>query len=375
MIPFLDLKTINQQYRAELIEACTRVLDSGWYIGGQELEKFEQHFAQYCGAEFAIGVANGLDALILTLRAWKELGKLQDGDEVIVPANTYIASILAITANNLTPVLVEPDEQSLNISPAAIQAAITAKTKVILPVHLYGQLADMPSILQIAQQYNLLVLEDSAQAHGAQIDGKKAGNWGDASGFSFYPGKNLGALGDAGAITTNDAELAQTLKALRNYGSHEKYKNLFSGVNSRLDEIQAAILDIKLKYLDQEMEKRRQIASLYLNQIQNPYIGLPLIQVDASANLQHVWHLFVIQSAYREELQNYLKDNGVQTLIHYPIPPHKQQAYQAWNDLSFPITERIHAQVLSLPMGPTQTEEETLKVIELCNAFMPKGSA
>ncbi len=375
MIPFLDLKTINQQYRAELIEACTRVLDSGWYIGGQELEKFEQHFAQYCGAEFAIGVANGLDALILTLRAWKELGKLQDGDEVIVPANTYIASILAITANNLTPVLVEPDEQSLNISPAAIQAAITAKTKVILPVHLYGQLADMPSILQIAQQYNLLVLEDSAQAHGAQIDGKKAGNWGDASGFSFYPGKNLGALGDAGAITTNDAELAQTLKALRNYGSHEKYKNLFSGVNSRLDEIQAAILDIKLKYLDQEMEKRRQIASLYLNQIQNPYIGLPLIQVDASANLQHVWHLFVIQSEYREELQNFLKDNGVQTLIHYPIPPHKQQAYQAWNDLSFPITERIHAQVLSLPMGPTQTEEETLKVIELCNAFMPKGSA
>jgi dTDP-4-amino-4,6-dideoxygalactose transaminase len=375
MIPFLDLKTINQQYRAELIEACIRVLDSGWYIGGQELEKFEQHFAQYCGAEFAIGVANGLDALILTLRAWKELGKLQDGDEVIVPANTYIASILAITANNLTPVLVEPDEQSLNISPAAIQAAITAKTKVILPVHLYGQLADMPSILQIAQQYNLLVLEDSAQAHGAQIDGKKAGNWGDASGFSFYPGKNLGALGDAGAITTNDAELAQTLKALRNYGSHEKYKNLFSGVNSRLDEIQAAILDIKLKYLDQEMEKRRQIASLYLNQIQNPYIGLPLIQADASANLQHVWHLFVIQSEYREELQNYLKDNGVQTLIHYPIPPHKQQAYQEWNDLSFPITERIHAQVLSLPMGPTQTEEETLKVIALCNAFMPKGSA
>lgn len=374
MIPFLDLKTINQQYRAELIEACIRVLDSGWYIGGQELEKFEQHFAQYCGAEFAIGVANGLDALILTLRAWKELGKLQDGDEVIVPANTYIASILAITANNLTPVLVEPDEQSLNISPAAIQAAITAKTKVILPVHLYGQLADMPSILQIAQQYNLLVLEDSAQAHGAQIDGKKAGNWGDASGFSFYPGKNLGALGDAGAITTNDAELAQTLKALRNYGSHEKYKNLFSGVNSRLDEIQAAILDIKLKYLDQEMEKRRQIASLYLNQIQNPYIGLPLIQADASFNLQHVWHLFVIQSEYREELQNYLKDNGVQTLIHYPIPPHKQQAYQEWNDLSFPITERIHAQVLSLPMGPTQTEEETLKVIALCNAFMPKWS-
>ncbi|KJV37768.1 DegT/DnrJ/EryC1/StrS family aminotransferase [Acinetobacter brisouii] len=375
MIPFLDLKQINQQYKTELKAACDRVIDSGWYIGGQELEKFEQHFAQYCGAEFAIGVANGLDALILTLRAWKELGKLQDGDEVIVPANTYIASILAITANNLTPVLVEPDEQSFNISPTAIQAAITAKTKVILPVHLYGQLADMPKIMQIAQQHNLLVLEDSAQAHGAQIEGRKAGNWGNASGFSFYPGKNLGALGDAGAITTNDTELAQTLKALRNYGSHEKYKNLFTGVNSRLDEIQAAILDVKLKYLDQEMEKRRQIASLYLNQIKNPYIVLPLTQVDASANLQHVWHLFVIQSEYREELQNYLKDNGVQTLIHYPIPPHKQQAYKEWNELSFPLTERIHAQVLSLPMGPTQTEEETQKVIELCNAFAPKGSA
>lgn len=371
MIPFLDLKQINQQYKTELKAACNRVIDSGWYIGGQELENFERNFANYCGTQFAIGVANGLDALILTLRAWKELGKLQDGDEVIVPANTYIASILAITANNLTPVLVEPDEQSLNISPVAIQAAITAKTKVILPVHLYGQLADMLKIMQIAQEHHLLVLEDSAQAHGAEIDGKKAGNWGDASGFSFYPGKNLGALGDAGAITTNDAELAQTLKALRNYGSHEKYKNLFSGVNSRLDEIQAAILDIKLKYLDKEMEKRRQIASLYLNQIKNPYIVLPLTQVDASTNLQHVWHLFVIQSEYREELQNYLKDNDVQTLIHYPIPPHKQQAYKEWNDLSFPLTERIHAQVLSLPMGPTQTEEETLQVIKICNDFTP----
>jgi len=375
MINFLDLKALNLKYKAELIDACTRVIDSGWYIGGQELEKFEQNFANYCGTQFAIGVANGLDALILTFRAWKELGKFQDGDEVIVPANTYIASILAITANNLTPVLVEPDEQSLNISVDAIRSAITEKTKVILAVHLYGQLADMPKIMQIAQQHNLLVLEDSAQAHGAQINGKKAGNWGNASGFSFYPGKNLGALGDAGAITTNDAELAQTLQALRNYGSHEKYKNLFVGVNSRLDEIQAAMLDVKLKYLDEEVVKRRQIAALYLSQIQNPFMTLPLTGVDAQQYEQHVWHLFVIQSEYRNELQNYLKENGVQTLIHYPIPPHKQQAYKEWNNLSFPITERIHAQVLSLPMGPTQTLEETHKVIDLCNAFAPKGRA
>ena len=375
MIPFLDLKQVNQQYKEELKAACDRVINSGWYIGGQELEKFEQNFANYCGTQFAIGVANGLDALILTFRAWKELGRLQDGDEVIVPANTYIASILAITANNLTPVLVEPDEQSLNISVDAIRSAITEKTKVILAVHLYGQLADMPKIMQIAQQHNLLVLEDSAQAHGAQIDGKKAGNWGNASGFSFYPGKNLGALGDAGAITTNDAELAQTLSALRNYGSHEKYKNLFVGVNSRLDEIQAAMLDVKLKYLDQEVIKRRQIAGLYLSQIQNPFMTLPLTEVDAKQYEQHVWHLFVIQSEYRNELQNYLKENGVQTLIHYPIPPHKQQAYKEWNDLSFPVTERIHTQVLSLPMGPTQTLEETQKVIDLCNAFAPEGRA
>jgi dTDP-4-amino-4,6-dideoxygalactose transaminase len=375
MIPFLDLKTINQQYRAELLEACTRVIDSGWYIGGQELERFEQNFAGYCGTRFTIGVANGLDALILTLRAWKELGKLKDGDEVIVPANTYIASILAITANNLTPVLVEPDVQSLNISAEAIRSAISPRTKVILPVHLYGQLADMPLIMQIAQQYHLLVLEDSAQAHGAQMNGKKAGNWGDASGFSFYPGKNLGALGDAGAVTTNDAELAQTLKALRNYGSHEKYKNLFAGVNSRLDEIQAAMLDVKLKYLDAEVANRREIAALYLNEINNSCIALPLTGVDAQQYEQHVWHLFVIQSAYRDELQSYLKGHGVQTLIHYPIPPHKQQAYQEWNNLNFPLTERIHQQVLSLPMGPTQTQEETLKVIELCNAFAPKRSA
>ena len=373
MIPFLDIKNINQQYRDKLIEACTRVIDSGWYIGGQELEKFEQNFATYCGTKFAIGVANGLDALILVLRAWKELGKLQDGDEIIVPANTYIASILAITANHLKAVLVEPDVNSLNISVEALEQAITPHTKVILAVHLYGQLADMPKIMQLAQQHHLLVLEDSAQAHGAEIDGIRAGHWGDASGFSFYPGKNLGALGDAGAVTTSDAELASMLKALRNYGSHEKYKNLVPGVNSRLDEIQAAMLDVKLKYLDQETTHRRKIADLYLSKIKNTYLKLPLSRTDALEYKQHVWHLFVIQTQYRDQLQQYLLENGVQTLIHYPIPPHKQQAYKEWNDLSFPVTERIHQQVLSLPMGSTLGLDEAEKVIELCNSFRPQG--
>lgn len=373
MIPFLDLKNINQQYREELITACTRVIDSGWYIGGKELESFEKNFAEYCGTQFAIGVANGLDALILTLRAWKELGKLKDGDEVIVPSNTYIASILAITANNLTPVLVEPNISTYNIDPIKIKEAITAKTKVILPVHLYGQLAEMPEIMEIAKQHNLLVLEDSAQSHGAQIQGKNAGNWGDASGFSFYPGKNLGALGDAGAVTTNDAELATMLKALRNYGSHEKYKNLVPGVNSRLDEIQAAMLDVKLKYLEEETQHRRRIASLYLNGIKNPLIQLPLNGINAESYEQHVWHLFVIRTNQRDALQKYLLDHGVQTLIHYPIPPHKQQSYKEWNNLSFPLTELIHQQVLSLPIGPTQKLEDTLKVIEVCNAFTLKG--
>ena len=373
MIPFLDLKKVNQQYQDELKAACNRVIDSGWYIGGQELENFEQNFATYCGTKFAIGVANGLDALILVLRAWKELGKLQDGDEVIVPANTYIASILAITANHLKAVLVEPDVNSLNISVEALEQAITPHTKAILAVHLYGQLADMPKIMQLAQQHHLLVLEDSAQAHGAEMQGIRAGHWGDASGFSFYPGKNLGALGDAGAVTTSDAELASMLKALRNYGSHEKYKNLVPGVNSRLDEIQAAMLDVKLKYLDQETTHRRKIADLYLSEIKNPYITLPLSQIDALEYKQHVWHLFVLQTEYRDQLQQYLLENGVQTLIHYPIPPHKQQAYKEWNDLSFPVTERIHQQVLSLPMGSTLGLDEAEKVIELCNSFRPQG--
>lgn len=367
MIPFLDLKSINAQYRAELIEACTRVIDSGWYIGGNELFQFEENFAAYCGTQYCVGVANGLDALILTLRAWIELGRLKAGDEIVVPANTYIASILAISANHLTPVLVEPDTYTCNIDPKKIEAAITSKTRAILPVHLYGQIADMPAIMNMAEKYNLLVLEDSAQAHGASIAGKKVGNWGHASGFSFYPGKNLGALGDAGAITTNDAELAQMLKALRNYGSHEKYKNLVQGVNSRLDEIQAAMLDVKLKYLDYEIQHRRYIANLYLEGIKNPLVQLPLTNTNAEVYEQHVWHLFVVRTQHREALQKHLTNHGIQTLIHYPIPPHKQQAYKEWNNLSYPLTEAMHKEVLSLPIGPTLTGQDAEKIIALVN--------
>lgn len=365
MIPFLDLKAINAQYRDELVDACARVIDSGWYIGGNELEQFEQKFARYCGAKHAIGVANGLDALILTFRAWKELGKLKEGDEVIVPSNTYIASILAISANNLMPILVEPCLNSFNIDPKKIEKAITSKTKAILPVHLYGQLADMPAIMDIAKRHELLVLEDSAQAHGASLDGKRAGSWSNASGFSFYPGKNLGALGDAGAITTNDEELADTLRALRNYGSHEKYKNLFQGVNSRLDEIQAAMLNVKLNHLDAEIAHRRKVANTYLEGINNKAIILPTKEQDSA----HVWHVFVIRCERRDELQKYLAENGVQTLIHYPVPPHQQPAYKEWNELSYPISESIHAEVLSLPIGPTITEKQVIKIIGKINGF------
>jgi len=306
----------------------------------------------------------------LTLRAWKELGRLKEGDEVIVPANTYIASILAITENKLIPVLVEPDAGSFNLCPDKVTAALTAKTRAILPVHLYGRLADMPALLDIAKQRKLLVLEDSAQAHGASIDGRRAGNWGDAAGFSFYPGKNLGALGDAGAVTTNDDELAQVLRALRNYGSHEKYKNLYQGVNSRLDEIQAAILCVKLKYLDEQTAHRRKIAQAYMEGISNPTISLPLESDTSALTLNsHVWHLFVVRSQQRDALQKHLANHGVQTLIHYPIPPHQQQAYPQWNGLSFPITEKIHQEVLSLPMGPTLTHEEVNLTVQACNSF------
>jgi len=361
-LQFLNLQLVNAQYQQELKEACSRVIDSGWYIQGQECQQFEQEFANYCGAQHCVGVANGLDALILILRAYKELGIIQDGDEVIVPANTYIASILAITENNLVPVLVEPDINTYNIDASKIEVVITNKTKAIMVVHLYGQVCDMQPIKELADKYQLKIIEDSAQAHGAEYKGSKAGNLGDASGFSFYPGKNLGALGDAGAVTTNDGELAQVIRALGNYGSHKKYENLYQGINSRLDEMQAAMLRVKLRHLDAEIANRRQTAKYYLDNITNTEIILPQWEVEQS----HVWHLFVIRTAHREQLQQDLLEQGVQTSIHYPIPPYKQQAYTSWNQQNYPITEQIHQECVSLPIsGMTINIDSIRKVTQL----------
>lgn len=365
MVDFLNLQKINNNYQHELKEVCSRVIDSGWYIMGKELQNFEQNFSAWCGVKHTIGVANGLDALILVLRAWIELGKIEEGDEVIVPANTYIASILAITQNKLRPVLVEPDPNTFNINVENIKKVITKRTKVILPVHLYGQISPMDSIMNLAKEHNLLVLEDSAQAHGASINGIKAGGWGDAAGFSFYPGKNLGALGDAGAVTTNDDELAQILKALRNYGSHVKYQNNYKGINSRLDELQAAMLSVKLKYLDKDTEVRRNIAKLYLDNIENKYITLPLV----SESENHVWHLFVIRCENRDRFKSYLDGLNIQTLVHYPVPPHKQPAYSDLNNIKLPLTEKIHQEVLSLPLDPTMTAEDIFTVINAVNSY------
>jgi len=365
MIPFLDLKGINAQYREELMEACSRVIDSGWYIQGTECKAFEEEFAVYCGSKQCIGVANGLDALTLIIRAYKEMGMMHEGDEIIVPANTYIASILAISENGMVPVLVEPDISNYNIDPTLIEEKITKKTKAIMAVHLYGQVAPMDKINVIAKKYDLRVIEDSAQAHGAKLNGKCTGNLGDVSGFSFYPGKNLGALGDGGAVTTNDDELANTIRALGNYGSHKKYENLYKGVNSRLDEMQAAMLRVKLRYLDKETEKRKEIADYYLNNIKNENIILPAIEEAEN----HVWHLFVIRTKKRDELQKYLLENGIQTLIHYPIPPHLQKAYKEWNGKSYPVSEEIHDEVLSLPISGVQSIQETQIIVKAMNAY------
>jgi len=375
MIPFLDLKKINAQYQTELKEACSRVIDSGWYVLGNEVAEFEKEFATYCETDHCLGVANGLDALVLILRAYIELGVMQAGDEVIVPSNTYIASILAISENGLTPVLVEPDVNTFNLDPALIEQAITGKTKAILTVHLYGQVTAMDEINIIAKRHDLKVIEDCAQAHGALYSseehkgkahkGKKVGSLGDAAGFSFYPGKNLGALGDGGAVTTNDGELANTIAALRNYGSHEKYKNLYKGTNSRLDEIQAAMLRVKLRHLDNQIAARQAVAQTYLQGINNPLIELPVVE-DVNA---HVWHLFVIKTAQRAKLANYLTANGVQSLIHYPIPPHKQSAYEEWENASFPLSEKIHDLVLSIPISPVISKAEVESIISLINHF------
>lgn len=365
-VPFLDLQKINARHRKELLAAATRVLDAGWYIHGKEHEAFEKEFAAFCGAGECLGVATGLDALILILRGYKEIGRLRDGDEVIVPANTFIASLLAITENKLTPVLVEPDSKSFNLDPAQLAAALTPRTKAIMAVHLYGQLADMPAICRFAQEHGLLVVEDAAQAHGAVLQKRKAGTWGDAAGFSFYPGKNLGALGDAGAVLAADVELARTIRALRNYGSHIKYQNLYQGTNSRLDEIQAAFLRVRLSYLDDENARRRAVSKRYRSEIRNPRVVLPEVVMD---ELAHVWHLFVVRAPDREGLVKHLAGLGVQTVVHYPIPPHQQQCYPQFHGLSLPITEAIHREVVSLPISPVMTEEQISAVISAVNTW------
>lgn len=359
------MKKINGRFAKEFNKAAKNVIKSGWYILGDEVKSFEKEFAGYCGAKYAIGVSNGLDALILILNAYKNMGFFKNNDEVLVPANTYIATILAISYNNLAPVLVEPDINTYNIDPKKIESKITRKTKAIMPVHLYGQTADMGPIKKIAKKYNLIVIEDAAQAHGALYKGKMAGSLGDAAGFSFYPGKNLGALGDGGAITTDDAELCRVLIALRNYGSHKKYYNLYKGVNNRLDEMQAAFLRIKLKHLDSDNKKRGEIASTYVSKIKNKKIILP----KADSYGKHAWHLFVVRVNDRDNFQKYLAKNGIGTIIHYPVPPHKQEAYKEWNRLSLPITEKIHREVISLPISPVMGGKEAKYVIDIVNRF------
>ncbi len=390
MIKFLDLQKINTQYTDELKQVAAEIIDSGWYLQGERVKRFETNLAHYIDVKHAIGVANGLDALRIILKAYIELGFMKEGDEVIVPANTYIASILAITDNHLKPILVEPNINTFNLNLDLIEEKITDRTKAIMVVHLYGQVCWGAKLVEMAKKYNLKIIEDNAQAIGAEytvppsLNTKqqtlinkqqtlKSGALGDAAGFSFYPGKNLGALGDSGAVTTNDYNLAEVVRAIGNYGSKQKYINEYQGLNSRLDEIQAAFLDAKLKYIDAENQRRREIAQYYCKNIKSPEIVLPC-QANSSilthhSSLSHVWHLFVIRHPQRDKLQKYLTENGIQTLIHYPIPPHKQLAYKEWNKLSFPNTERIHNEVLSLPISPVMTKEETEQIIYTLNLF------
>jgi len=369
MIKFLDLQKITAKYAGEIHEAVKRVVDSGWYLQGEENKKFEIEYASYIDSKHAIGVANGLDALIWIYRAYIEMGVMQPGDEVIVPANTYIASILAITENGLKPVLVEPDIITYQLDDTKVEAVITSRTKSILLVHLYGQCAYTEKIGELCKKYNLKLVEDNAQAHGCLFNGKKTGSLGDAAGHSFYPGKNLGAFGDAGAVTTNDDNLAITVRALANYGSVKKYIFKYTGRNSRLDEIQAAILRVKLNHLDEDIALRKEVAMYYINNISNSEIILPVIN-DWNA---HVFHIFPIRCKNRDELQTYLTENGIQTVIHYPIPPHKQECYKEWNNLSLPITEQIHNEELSLPMSPVMEKKEIEKTVNILNTFSFKA--
>lgn len=358
MIPFLDYLAVNRPYLDEIEVAVRRVLESGRYVLGQEVSCFEEEYAAYCGADCCVGVSSGLDALTLVLEGWKQLGKLRTGDEVIVPANTYIASILAISRTGLTPVPVEPDIRTYNLDPGRIEAAVTSKTRAIMAVHLYGQCADMDAINELAGRHGLLVMEDAAQAHGAVYKGRKAGNLSSAAAHSFYPGKNLGAVGEGGAVTTSDSQLAEMVAMLRNYGSAQKYCNQVKGINGRLDEIQAAILRIKLRHLDRDNARRRGIADLYLRGIRNPLVTLPLV-MDCG---EPCWHLFVVRVRQRDDFVRFLHGRGIQSLVHYPVPPHKQAAYEEWRDRSYPVTETIHNEVASLPMHAALSLESAREV-------------
>ena len=365
MVKLLDLQSITMQHGDEYKAAANRVIESGWFLQGKEIEKFETDYAQYIGTSQCVSVANGLDALYLMMRAYKELGVMHDGDEIIVPANTYIATIIGITRNNLVPVLVEPTWDNLEIDIDKIESAITSKTKGILIVHLYGRVAYDDKLAEICQKYGLKLMEDCAQSHGCVWKGKKTGALGDVAAHSFYPGKNLGAFGDAGAVTTSDVELAQVIRALANYGSQKKYVFKYVGMNSRMSELDAAVLDVKLKYLDEDNQKRQKLAAYYYENIKNPLITLPTRIPDEN----NVYHQFPVFCARRDELQEYLKASGVQTLIHYPIPPHKQECYKDWNGRSFPITEKIHEQELSIPMNQVVSQDEAMLVVDAINSF------
>ncbi|MEM0966796.1 MAG: DegT/DnrJ/EryC1/StrS family aminotransferase [Verrucomicrobiota bacterium] len=373
-IKFLDLKAVNEQYRDEIDAAIARVLDSGWYLLGQEGELFEQEFAEYCEVKHCLGVANGLDALILILMAYCEFGFMETGDEVIVPGNTCIPSILAITRAGLNPVLVEPDERTYNIDPALIELAITDRTRAIMAVHLYGQCADIDPIITIAEKHGLKVIEDVAQAQGATYRGRKAGSLGDAGAFSFYPSKNLGALGDGGAVTTDDSDLAGAVKALRNYGSHKRNYNKYKGLNSRLDELQAAILRVKLRHLGSDNERRETLACAYQSELGIFNHLRSLILPYVADYGKHVWHLFVIRHPQRDQLAEALLAKGIQTAIHYPVPPHKQDAFPELRRFSLPITEVIHREVLSLPIGPTMGSSEVEYIIRQVNEVQSVGT-
>lgn len=366
MIPYLDLKAVTAQYGEEIREAATRVIDSGWYLLGEAVAQFENDYARYIGTRHCVGVANGLDALTLIYRAYIEMGVMQSGDEVIVPANTYIASILALTENGLKPVLVEPDIHTLEIDDRLIEQAITPRTRSVMIVHLYGRCAYTEHIAQLCRKYRLKLVEDNAQAHGCMYhQGQRTGSLGDAAGHSFYPGKNLGALGDGGAMTTNDDELAATVRALANYGSSRKYVFKYQGRNSRLDELQAAILSVKLRHLDEDNRHRQLMANYYNNHISNPLIKLPQRLPDES----NVYHIFPVLCERRDDLQAFLARQGIQTLIHYPIPPHRQECYSAWNDIRLPVTEQIHRQELSLPISPVLTRDDAATVVDALNCW------